>query len=334
MMYARIRTFVTRRPRLYRVVRTTRTLFLIGPLRRLLVARERRTSRGKPPPNVGPTLFRRVDIEGATETLERDGVAMIGQLPEEATDRIVEYFYDRGRQSIQNAHLESEAVRRVALDSTLIETARQYLGGEPIPQLCRMWISVPGADFAHAHRFHFDVAEPKSVTMFAYLTDVEDPAHGAHVVIKGTHNRKTFRDHWKGYLDEAEAKDRFGAQVTPILGRRGSVFMEELTIFHRGTPPEHTRLIMVVVYTLKRKASESVEVGAPLKLPTRTRTPVRERSALIASSGYRPGTPNPPRAKRSTRIALSDPQRPDSDNAPSRTMSSPGSSSLRAPSNE
>ena len=116
---------------------------------------------------------------------------------------------------------------------------------------------------SHLFRFHFDVADVRSLVLFAYLSDVE-AENGPHVVISGTHRRRRWRDTWRIYLGERAARERCRARVAVITGGRGTAFFEEQTAYHKQMIPAGPHLMLRITYTLWRvPGPSSLLAGSP-----------------------------------------------------------------------
>jgi hypothetical protein len=163
-------------------------------------------------------------------------------------------------------HRRCRAVWRVAHDPQALAVARHYLGADPIVHNSVIWRTRGIGDashFSHMHifRFHFDVADIKSLVLFVYLTDVDETS-GPHVVIRGTHRRKSLWATLKLYLDDAIAQQRFGRRIDQITGARGTAFFEEQTAYHKQLMPKRPRTMLRITYTLARRSAAAPEPAA------------------------------------------------------------------------
>jgi hypothetical protein len=155
----------------------------------------------------------------------------------------------------------------ISRDAKILEIARRYLGGEPILWLTELAWWVPSledranflsSDYVKAtenkydHGFHYDIHDVKSLTLFVYLTDI-DMDSCPHIVIEGTHKRKTFKELLGRNLDEKVAEKKFGNRVRVILGVKGTAFLEDTTSFHKVGDGTKSRLILMITYVLRRR---------------------------------------------------------------------------------
>ena len=93
----------------------------------------------------------------------------------------------------------------------------------------------------------------KSLTLFVYFTDV-DADSGPHVIIEGTHKSKRLREIGNIVLDNATVQKKIhGNRIKPIIGKRGTAFLEDTGAFHRAANRTKTRLLLSIDYVLNRK---------------------------------------------------------------------------------
>ncbi|MGH7875388.1 MAG: hypothetical protein ACREQO_24610 [Candidatus Binatia bacterium] len=215
----------------------------------------------------GPHLFSSMDVDKIANTIEDASYAHVGNLPKELVSQILNYCDVNKRISYWNPHYDCEAIRHIARNVDIVEIARKYLGTEPILWLTRLVWSLPHADDAldlqsSVHKepevynpqgFHYDVNDFRSLTFFVYLTDVDDLDSGAHVVIEGTHQDKSIKEIKNRHLDENVAYKIYGDRIRPILGKKGTVFAEESSAYHKVAACRKRRLIMMVYYVLARQ---------------------------------------------------------------------------------
>jgi hypothetical protein len=125
---------------------------------------------------------------------------------------------------------------------------QHYLGFTPtITGLGLRWsFANPAAAADNVQQFHRD-AEPGSIKLLVYLTDV-DSASGPHHYMAGTH-RERMPLRLRPY-DDADVARRHGAP-REITGAAGTAFMIDAKGIHRGVPPTgRPRLVLVVEYAL------------------------------------------------------------------------------------
>jgi len=134
--------------------------------------------------------------------------------------------------------VEIPDVIRLAMDPSILNTARAYLGCEPVFDLTALWWTQPSttASSESAQAWHFDCDRVRFLKFFIYLTDV-DSGTGPHFFVKRTHLEKPPRLWRDGRLSDREIEDAgLAGQITEILGTAGTVFAEDTIGFHKGIP--------------------------------------------------------------------------------------------------
>ena len=247
-----VRQQVYKSPRLYTVTRIIRFALIVGPFRPLLIWCAQRLRHNVTVPVAETSFFSDFDPVQATQILERDGYAPGLMLPAVQADEIVRHFAEMKTKNL-NPHEDCDLVDKIFKDPKLVEAAREYLGVEPILLQTRWWRTPAGEQNEHSSRFHFDVCDAKSMAVFFYLTDVR-PDGAAHVVIKGTHARKSFAEIRRIYLTENEALQKYGPQIDVIVGLKGTGFLEEQTIYHKVLTGSEDRIIIAFLYSMSRTA--------------------------------------------------------------------------------
>jgi hypothetical protein len=206
-----------------------------------------------------PTLFPSLDIESAVSSLNRLGWAPGLTLPPQYVDDILKYV---AASPEAVTHEKSEALRRIVFDPHVLSVVRRYIGTEPLFVGTALWRSgiAPSTDSdyggrTYAQKFHFDVADFRSVTLFIYLTDVETADAGAHVLIEGTHQIKSMREIVTPWLTDTLAQAKYGDRIKVVTGPRGTGFFEEQTIIHKQALPQEPRVALLITYSLRRRGA-------------------------------------------------------------------------------
>jgi hypothetical protein len=128
----------------------------------------------------------------------------------------------------------------------MLALAAGYLGYTPTITLMGLRWSFPGAAADNVQAFHRD-AEPGSIKMLVYLTDVGADA-GPHHYVAGSH-RERMPLRLRRYADAEVARD-YGAGIV-VTGPAGTAFAIDTKGIHKGTPPARVaRLLLVVQYSL------------------------------------------------------------------------------------
>jgi hypothetical protein len=252
----RLRQWLQRRQHLVRLVRAGSALWWLGPWRPLLLKHYRRHNRNPRLDREETSLFPNLDTATALNLLNRDGYAGGIQL---ADSGIAQILLFSGSQDVRlNPHLDCAAVRGIAHDPILLEVVKGYIGAEPILYSSRLWWTRPPVDnqqreqsLAGDARFHYDVGDFKTLTVFVYLTDVDENS-APHQVIIGTHLRKAPLHFIKRHISDRHVNAAFQGRVKTIVGRRGTGFFEDLNCFHRRLIPRNPRLILMLTYLLHR----------------------------------------------------------------------------------
>jgi len=266
-LYYRFKFFLHRNRRLLRSAQSLRAYLILGPLRKHLVWYYQKCANNAPLKLDAAPIFTDLDVEQITNRLENLGYSHVGILSQEHVSRILDYCEVNKRVSQWNPHSDCELIRSIAYSSDIVRIVRRYLGAEPVLWLTRLRWSIPLSDSmadmqppSHEepieydpNRFHYDAHDCKSLTFFVYLTDIDDLDSGAHVVIEGTHKNKTFNEIMQITMDDELARMRYGEKITVILGKKGTVFAEESSAYHKIADCKRRRLILMICYVLARK---------------------------------------------------------------------------------
>lgn len=136
----------------------------------------------------------------------------------------------------------------VANHPAVLGLAHHYLGFRPTLTGIGLRWSFPNASSPadNVQQFHRD-AEPGSIKLLVYLTDVDD-ASGPHHYVPGTH-RERMSLRLKPYAD-TDVRRRYGTPRA-VTGPAGTAFMIDAKGIHRGVPPlARPRLVLVAEYSL------------------------------------------------------------------------------------
>src|SRR4051812_7478115 len=250
-----LRALLQRYPRFLRLAWTIRILAYLGPWHPLFLAYCRKYSNNPRIP-ASPSILTGLDPSQVRDRLERDGWAACIPLPAALVDRIVLATESCPEARYDNPHRDCDALREFACDAGVLEVARLHLGGEPILHDSVIWRSrkvknPENVENSHLHRFHFDVADIKSLVLFVYLSEVK-MQNGPHVVISGTHRYRRWRDTLRIYLSDQTARERYQDKIIVITGERGTAFFEEQTVYHKQMIPDGPRIMLRITYTLWR----------------------------------------------------------------------------------
>ncbi len=262
-----LKQYIRNDPRLLRWARTTRAMIMFGPLQRPLLGFYRTLSRSKPLQAETHPEFAQIDIDQIVAEIEKNGAAKIGCLPAQYTDQILAYCAEHNRISYWNPHLTCGVIDRLSRNKTFLAIARKYIGAEPQLGTTQLRWTFSREDIRNSNRelrrrmvgynyhdFHYDSHDFKSLTIFIYLTDVNLDS-GPHLFIRGTHKRKSLKEISNLWLSDDVASQLYGNRMETILGRRGTIFAEEPSCYHKAAECENTnRLIASFDYTIRKKS--------------------------------------------------------------------------------
>jgi hypothetical protein len=258
---ARLRLSLNHRETLLGWFRMLRYALIQGPWRAALVRRYETHDRNPRLLSFPATLFDGIDATEAAERLEQDACTARFQVPDDLVDRIVAWTRNVGAKRIDDAHSDCAPVQRVALDPAVIAVARAFLRAEPILFSSKIyWTKPPAGDdvqgrlnaAAEGGRFHYDLSDLKSVTLFVYLSEV-DSESGPHVVIRGTQRRTTLPQILRRTISDGHAYGTYGDRIEVITGARGTSWFEDITCYHKQAAGTKVRLMLSITYTLHRR---------------------------------------------------------------------------------
>ena len=253
-----LRDAVTGHEATLEVLRTLRYLTVQGPWQPLIVRWHRVFGRNPAFPVATRSQFAPIDVDATVRDLRRDAYAPGFRLADAEVDAIVTHVRADGRRRLEDPHRDCAAVTRVAHDPMIAAVARGYLGAEPILTESRINWTLPFPDehgrvwhTADGGRFHYDLSDVRSLSVFVYLTDV-DADCGPHVVVRGTQRRRTPVEILRRFVDDDFVARHWGDRVHTILGPRGTGWFEDITTYHKQAIGTKVRLILTLVYSLRR----------------------------------------------------------------------------------
>lgn len=139
-------------------------------------------------------------------------------------------------------------------DPTLLKIVRRYLKYWPEKMTCHLsWsfaVDMPEAEQKESYpplNCHYDVAGYNFMTTYFYITDV-DADHGAHVMIKKSHNSKPLSTLFVSGADPNLAKkvvNHYGEDNKLVIeGKAGFGFVQDPSCFHWLLPPKEGRRLL------------------------------------------------------------------------------------------
>jgi hypothetical protein len=279
VLRTRIRNWMGERESLLHVVRLLRCLLVQGPWQPWLVRHYRRHDTNPPLAVYPETMFAGIEPDRVALALERDAFAEGFHVPGPLVDELVAYANADGDKRIDNPHDDCVAASRIARDPRIVAAARRFLGAEPILLESKIFWTIPVADAlgrvmapAEDGLFHYDLVDIKALTVFVYLTDVDDDSN-PHVVIPGTQTRRTPGQILRRSLSDGDAERRFAGRMRTITGPRGTGWFEDITTYHKQAGGGKVRLMLTLLYSLHRRPAPSrpgramAATGAPPASP-------------------------------------------------------------------
>jgi len=240
-----------------------RRVILLGPLNKVIIRYYQKYGKNEAIPIDDYPLFPKLDVEAVVNSLHEVGYSDGAILPGEYLRNILE-FCERNRQITDfrhwNPHKECKTINRLAHNAKIIEVARKYLGAEPILWLTELKKSNPTSLVYRKptqyddNVFHNDLLDCKALTVFVYLSDV-DLDSGPHVLIEGTHKNKSLKELTNIVISATGARKKYGKRIKTILGKKGTLFFEELSTYHKSASAtrKKSRLILKIDYVLQRR---------------------------------------------------------------------------------
>ncbi|MGE4132953.1 MAG: hypothetical protein AB7F86_15030 [Bdellovibrionales bacterium] len=172
----------------------------------------------------------------------------------------------------------------LGLNKDVLSLVENYFGCAPSLFSIHAWWSFPGHLTAGPQIYHRDHDDYRFLALFVYLTDVEGGEFGGeHEFIKGSHRIETMRKHFakaphlaeeffyprfKGNsADEVKMyKKLFSNKVTPVVGKKGSVFLADTFGLHKGVPPKSDdRLVCWIRYGLRKNLAYVTDKFSPVE---------------------------------------------------------------------
>jgi Phytanoyl-CoA dioxygenase (PhyH) len=259
----RLRNYLGTRERMLDGFRLLRCALLQGPWQPWLI-HYYRTQHAAPMPVNADTVFPSLDPAGAARALDVDSYAPGLDVPAAMVDDMVAFARRSGKKRIDDPHRDCLSVERLMHDPKIVDVARRFLGAEPIFLKSQIYWTIPDGTAegnalaaAEGGRFHYDLADIKAVTIFVYLSDVDERC-GPHVVIRGSHKRHTPRQILRRFIDDDYARRTYGDRIHTVTGPRGTGWFEDITCYHKQSPAEQPRCMLYLIYALHRRPEGGV----------------------------------------------------------------------------
>ena len=155
--------------------------------------------------------------------------------------------------------LACPTVKTLTQDPVLLDIVHRYLSYWPRKMTCHLsWsfaVDLPDAEQKKRYpplNCHYDVAGYNFMTTYFYITDI-DADHGAHVMVKGSHNHKPIRTLFVPGAEPHLAQkvlDYYGADNKLVIeGKAGLGFVQDPSCFHwLRSPKAGRRLLFQIRY--------------------------------------------------------------------------------------
>lgn len=224
-------------------IRFTRTLLLVNPLRG---ARLRRTQRGL---STRARLPRYSDFEiqgvnratlrpsDVARDLDRDGISAGYHLDVDAADALLADLADNSAKKLVN---------RLAQNEFLLDSARAYLGAEPIIACIYFRDEQPSVG---APKWHFDISGLRSVSVFLYLSPQTEREGGYHQCVPRSHHAPSPRTLFKRLFHQQHPDP---ASVLKVTGDVGTLFFEDTEVLHAKSAHAGPRRVLQIQYCLDK----------------------------------------------------------------------------------
>jgi hypothetical protein len=266
--YYGLRSFLRKKRCILRFSQIIRSLLILGPYRNMFISYYKKYKTSSILEISNNSLFSDLDVDKSVDNIRKYGYSIYKYLPEEHINTILAYCKHNQLVKYYNPHNSCRAIHDIAYNANIVEVARKYLGVEPILWSTEMyWVfsnndSIPKNMKISHHKeptlydfysFHYDAIDFSSLAVFIYLTDV-DINCAPHIIIEGTHNNKKFSEILNIIIDDDVAEKRYGDKIKVIMGKRGTVFFEETSSYHKVLSCKKERLILKIDYVLRRKS--------------------------------------------------------------------------------
>jgi hypothetical protein len=241
-----------------KAVRSISSLIYLGPWRDPLVGVMSKIHRSRKIATDRESSVVEIDRKACSDRLLRSGFSGTFRFSQELIDQIVAEIPADFSGKASNLHLKSAAIRKIAFDPVVVSLVTEYLGVAPYlfqteltayNTMARRQLE-PGETCTK--KFHYDVSDFRSLTLFVYLNDIE-PDGGAHVLIPATHRSIPLSKYGSRFLSYSDARNLYGEdRMVSITGEKGTAFLEDLVNWHKRSMTNKGRYCLSVTYNLNR----------------------------------------------------------------------------------
>ncbi|MEQ9482602.1 hypothetical protein [Coleofasciculus sp. F4-SAH-05] len=160
-----------------------------------------------------------------------------------------------------NTLLSCPTIKKLETDPTLLAIAATYLNAEPIHHDTQLWWSFAVESTLYerrqeAQRFYRATNNPRSLTFYFYLTNV-DLCSNPHVCVLESHRKKKlgYRFLSKDYSLQDISKYYGYHNITSICGKAGLGFVEDARCFRKkSSPSSNDRLTLELKFAAKPRS--------------------------------------------------------------------------------
>lgn len=222
-------------------IRFTRALLLINPLRAVRLRQLQRThSQRTPLPRYSDFELQGVNHQplspsNVAQDLGRDGVSTGYCMDEDSAEALLADL------TTNNA---KRLVNKLAQNDFLLDSAKAYLGAEPIIACIYLRDEQPSDQ---PPKWHFDVSGLRSVSVFLYLSPHTERDGGYHQCVPGSHRDPSPLTLFKRFL---HGQNPASASILKVAGDVGTLFFEDTEVMHAKSAHSGIRKILQIQYCI------------------------------------------------------------------------------------
>jgi hypothetical protein len=240
------------------LVRSIASAVYLGPWRRPVIGLMAKIHHSRTVDTNSDSAIVEIDREACSQRLLRTGYSGTFRFSRELIDQVLAEIPPDFSGREFNLHRNSPAIRKIMYDPQVISLVTEYLGVAPhvyqteLTAYNRMERSQLEPGEKCTKKFHYDVSDFSSVTLFVYLNDIETDG-GAHVVIPSTNRSLSLAKLGSRFLSYTDACNRYGeGRMVKITGAKGTAFLEDLVNWHKRSLTNRGRYCLAVTYNLNR----------------------------------------------------------------------------------
>lgn len=217
---------------------------------------------GRSNPNADKSKAKEAEI--AAQIREK-GFSIGMKFPDVLINEVRKFALNNNQKTYVNPHLISDSIADIVNHEKVLQVVEQYLGVRKVCCNSRLWANKPEdrentdsqrerLKFGTNTPFHYDLSDFQSLTLFVYISDVDDTS-GHHDIVEGSHRDKSLKKYWNRFISEQEVQEKFPGKLIKIVGSAGTSFFEDITCYHRRSHHDMSkdRLMLSAQYNLIRK---------------------------------------------------------------------------------